>query len=75
MFDHTSLTNPTASQNAANMAASIVPSQSALTAQGGANGDSGDADAQTNAQLRQQRAIVDQIDLSIEANQRIEEAI
>jgi len=75
MFDHTTFTNPTASQNAANMAASIVPSQSALTAQGGANGDNVDAEAQTNAQLLQQRAIVDQIDLSIEANQRIEEAI
>lgn len=71
MFDHTSFTNPSASQNAAHMAASHTPSQSAVMAHGG----NADADAQTNAQLTQQRAIVDQIDLSIDANQRIEEAI
>ncbi|MEQ9566267.1 MAG: hypothetical protein RLN85_10730, partial [Pseudomonadales bacterium] len=34
-----------------------------------------DRDAQTNAQLNQQRAIIDQIDLSIEANKRIEQSI
>ncbi|MEQ8286321.1 hypothetical protein [Thalassospira sp.] len=69
MFDHTTLHNPTASQNAANMAASNAPLHSAVTT------NKSDRDAQTNAQLNQQRAIIDQIDLSIEANKRIEQSI
>ena len=70
MFDHTSLTNPTAHQNAATAALSQAASQSALSV----TAKSGDNDA-ANGELARQRAIVDQIDLSIEANQRIEQTL
>ncbi|WP_289078787.1 hypothetical protein [uncultured Thalassospira sp.] len=70
MFDHTSLTNPTAHQNAATAALSQAASQSALSV----TAKSGDNDA-ADGELARQRAIVDQIDLSIEANQRIEQTL
>ncbi|MBO6769993.1 MULTISPECIES: hypothetical protein [unclassified Thalassospira] len=70
MFDHTSLTNPTAHQNAATAAVSQAASQNALSVAA----KSGDNDA-ADGELARQRAIVDQIDLSIEANQRIEQTL
>lgn len=70
MFDHTSLTNSTAHQNAATAALSQAASQSALSV----TAKSGDNDA-ADGELARQRAIVDQIDLSIEANQRIEQTL
>ncbi|URK17095.1 hypothetical protein M9H61_16300 [Thalassospira sp. GO-4] len=70
MFDHTSLTNPTAHQNAATAALSQAASQNALSV----TAKSGDNDA-ADGELARQRAIVDQIDLSIEANQRIEQTL
>lgn len=70
MFDHTSLTNPAAHQNAATAALSQAASQSALSV----TAKSGDNDA-ADGELARQRAIVDQIDLSIEANQRIEQTL
>ncbi|MEE3044169.1 MAG: hypothetical protein VX620_02860 [Pseudomonadota bacterium] len=70
MFDHTSLTNPTAHQNAATATLSQAASQSALSV----TAKSGDNDA-ADGELARQRAIVDQIDLSIEANQRIEQTL
>lgn len=70
MFDHTSLTNPTAHQNAATATLSHAASQSALSV----TAKSGDNDA-ADGELARQRAIVDQIDLSIEANQRIEQTL
>ena len=70
MFDHTSLTNPTAHQNAATATWSQAASQNALSV----TAKSGDNDA-ADGELARQRAIVDQIDLSIEANQRIEQTL
>ncbi|PKR52142.1 hypothetical protein [Thalassospira povalilytica] len=70
MFDHTNLTNPTAHQNAATVALSQAASQSAVSV----TTKSGDNDA-ADGELARQRAIVDQIDLSIEANQRIEQTL
>lgn len=71
MFDHSTLTNPTAHQNAAALAASQAPAQSAVTndhaPSGGKSSDEGN--------IARQRSIVDQIDLSIEANQRIEQSL
>ena len=58
MFDHTSLTNPTAHQNAATAALSQAASQSALSV----TAKSGDNDA-ADGELARQRAIVDQIRL------------
>ena len=70
MFDHTNLTNPTAHQSAATAALSQAASQSAPSV----TAKSGDNDT-ADGELARQRAIVDQIDLSIEANQRIEQTL
>ncbi|BDW97688.1 hypothetical protein MACH10_33730 [Thalassospira tepidiphila] len=66
MFDSSTLSNPTAAQNAAALAASRAATNGAV---------SSDADGNHDGELSQQRAIIDQIDLSIEANQRIEQAM
>lgn len=70
MFDHTTLINPNAVENAASVARQHAASSSAVNT---ARPDT--SDANTNEDLAQQRAIVDQIDLSIEASQRIENAL
>lgn len=66
MFDHSTLTNQTAVQNAANIASSRAAPTGALAS---------DATNDQDVNLAQQRAIVDQIDLSLEANRRINDAI
>ena len=66
MFDHSTLSNQTAVQNAASLAASRAAPNGALAS---------DTNADQDANLAQQRSIVDQIDLSLEANRRINDAI
>jgi hypothetical protein len=68
MFDHSTLTNPTAAQSVAAAAVARAPANSAVTS-------NADSNAAQNADLSEQRAIVDQIDLSIDASRRIEEAL
>ncbi|WP_114096729.1 hypothetical protein [Thalassospira profundimaris] len=70
MFDHAPLTNPTAHQNAATIATSQAAAQSAVS-----DAMSADNRATDNTNLSSQRSIVDQIDLSIEANRRLEQAL
>ena len=73
MFEHTNLTNPTATDNAAGIAGLRATANSAVTANN-ANTDAATHD-QNEAALAQQRTIADQIDLSMEANERIESAL
>lgn len=67
MFENMTTTSPAAAQAAKNMVATPTVATAAMA--------DGQTDAQGDAQLAEQRAIVDQIDLSLEANQRIEESI
>ncbi|WP_296997917.1 MULTISPECIES: hypothetical protein [unclassified Thalassospira] len=73
MFEHTTVSNPTAADNAAGIATPRATSNSAVTA---SSADTGaDGKSQTETALARQRTISDQIDLSIEANERIENAL
>ncbi|MBC05508.1 hypothetical protein [Thalassospira sp.] len=73
MFEHTTASNHTAADSAAGIAALRATANSAVTASS-AHTDA-DATDQTEAALARQRTISDQIDLSMEANERIESAL
>lgn len=70
MLDHNTFPTPNAAENAASAA---IQRAAANNAANSSRDDTSNSNA--NADLAQQRAIVDQIDLSIEASQRIENTL
>lgn len=69
MFEHTTLFAPATPENAAAIAAQHATDNRT------ASNTQTDAHAQNDAAIAQQRSIVDQIDLSMEANERIERTL
>ncbi len=69
MFEHTTLFAPATPENAAAIAAQHATDNRT------ASNTQTDAHAQDDAAIAQQRSIVDQIDLSMEANERIERTL
>lgn len=74
MFDHSTLTNPAAHQNTASLAASQAsraPAQNTVSNSGASAGEKSDPEGN----LARPRSIVDQIDLGIAANPRINRSL